>query len=198
MEMSGFSQLEMSGSRHRVDPPVELLDDDNEELAEKRTDSDGDCRPDEIVEHRGGRPRLVSASCDESPHAHARAIRRDHRAVLEILATAIEHEHDQFGHELGRRSVDAESDHGRRAVARPHEKGVEVRVQRHDDAIFFACEGEDRGIRRSGEPDIRGVHGLDPALAQTLHGAARETLIEQEPQADLGRSSNRSSSAAAA
>jgi hypothetical protein len=55
---------------------------------------------------------------------------------------------------------------------------VEVRVQRHDDAIFFAGEGEDRGIWRSGEPDIRGVHSLDPALAQTLHRATRETLCK--------------------
>jgi hypothetical protein len=45
-------------------PRVELLYDDAEELAEKRTDANGDCRPEEIVKYRAGKPHTAETDSD--------------------------------------------------------------------------------------------------------------------------------------
>ena len=45
-------------------PPVELFYDDAEQLAEKRTDTNRDCKPNEVVHYENGRP--VRAELDRS------------------------------------------------------------------------------------------------------------------------------------
>ena len=75
---------------------------------------------------------------------------------------------------------------------------MEVGVESRHDALCLQGHGEDLLVAGGRETDLPGMYGVDSSVTEALSSGARETLIQEQLQAGLGRSTTRSSRAVAA
>ena len=79
-----------------------------------------------------------------------------------------------------------------------HEQRPEVRIFRHQLAIFFRSELEDRGIVRGLQAELADMHRVMADRAEALREPWRQRVVDEELQTEATSGSCRSSTAAAA
>ena len=87
---------------------------------------------------------------------------------------------EQIPHIFGREALPANPDHRRRCRILDGEKGVKIRIERHDNTAFSSCFVEDDMVRGGRQADFSDVNRVDPSIPQQLRSAARQAFVQKD------------------
>ena len=92
----------------------------------------------------------------------------------------------------------AKEDEGRAGRFPKREQRPEIRIFRHQHAIFFRGEPEDRGIVRGLQAELADMYRVMASRAEAFREPWRQRVVDEELQTEATSGSCRSSTAAAA
>jgi hypothetical protein len=106
---------------------------------------------------------------------------RDHRARAQLIVDQEDDPGQQLGQDVTAEPLPAKAhDRGSRGAGKGQE-GVEVGVERNQDAVIGAGALQDQDVGRRAEPEVGGVSGIDAAGVEVPDGAPRQSLVEEQP-----------------
>ena len=106
---------------------------------------------------------------------------RDHGTVLNLLSELVGDLADQIGNIGSAKAFSADADHRWPVGATDGKQSMEIRVEGDDRAALIERHRRDFRITRSALADVGDMADIKPLLQEVLNRAARQTLVQQQP-----------------